>query len=116
MLKTSKPLPMLRDAILNMTEIASHLFREENLEIAVHGNKDKFPMIQLKLELLLNAIKNENSRYTSKSNDLIALPDFTNQTLYKNFFKTPLQVNMCAESMQGPTIANEDEFAAMLIF
>jgi len=46
-----------------MTEIASYLFREENLEIAVHGSKAKQNLIQLKIELLLNAIKNENSRY-----------------------------------------------------
>jgi hypothetical protein len=76
-----------------MTEIASHVFREENLEIAIHGNKDKFDLLQLKIELLLNAIKNENSRFKEQHSDLILLPDgeFTGeQTLYKNFFKTPL--------------------------
>jgi hypothetical protein len=57
-LKTASPLPLLKDSINQMTEIASHLFREENLEIAVHGTKAKFPLIQLKIELLLNAIKN----------------------------------------------------------
>jgi len=41
-----------------MTDIASHLFREENMEIAIHGSKSKFPLIQMKVELLLNAIKN----------------------------------------------------------
>ena len=45
MLNTSQPLPLLNDAIMNMTEIASYIFREENLEIAVHGNKDKFDLI-----------------------------------------------------------------------
>ena len=93
MLNTSSPLPILNDAIQNMTEIASYVFREENLEIAVHGSKDKFDLIQLKIEMLLNAMKNENSRYSEKHSDLITLPDdlFTGkQTLYKNFFKTPL--------------------------
>ena len=93
MLNTSSPLPILNDAIQNMTEIASYVFREENLEIAVHGSKDKFDLIQLKIEMLLNAMKNENSRYSEKHSDLIMLPDdqFTGkQTLYKNFFKTPL--------------------------
>lgn len=48
--------------------------------------------------------------------DLILLDDFKDgQILYKNFFKTPLQVNMCAESMLGPTIMNEEDYAAMLI-
>lgn len=44
-MKTSQPLPMLKDAIHAMTEIASYVFREENLEIAVHGSKDKFDLI-----------------------------------------------------------------------
>lgn len=47
-----------------MTEIAAHVFREENMEVAVHGSKAKFDLIQLKLEMLLNAMKNENSLYS----------------------------------------------------
>ena len=75
MLNTSSPLPILNDAIQNMTDIASYVFREENLEIAVHGSKNKFDLIQLKIEMLLNAIKNENSRYSERHSDLIMLPD-----------------------------------------
>jgi hypothetical protein len=57
-----------------MTEIASYLFREDNIEFAIHGNKSKFNLIKMKLEMLLNQMKNENSRYTEnipiiKSND-----------------------------------------------
>ena len=70
MLNTAQPLPLLNDAILNMTEIASYAFREENLEIAVHGNKDKFDLIQLKIEMLLNAMKNENSRFKERHSDI----------------------------------------------
>lgn len=115
-LKTAQPLPLLTDAIRQMTEIASYLFREENLEIAVHGSKAKQNLIQLKIELLLNAIKNENSRYGQKHSEILLLDDFkSGQILYKNFFKSPLQVNMCAEAMIGPTIYNEDDYAAMLI-
>ena len=44
-LNTSSPLPLLNDAIYNMTEIASYLFREQNLEIAVHGNQNKFDLM-----------------------------------------------------------------------
>jgi len=44
-LKTSDALPVLKDAIFNMTEIASYIFREENLEFAVHGSKKKFNLI-----------------------------------------------------------------------
>jgi hypothetical protein len=44
-MKTAQPLPMLKDAIYHMTEIASYVFREENLEIAIHGNKEKFDLI-----------------------------------------------------------------------
>lgn len=75
MLNTSSPLPILNDAIQNMTDIASYVFREENLEIAVHGSKNKFDLIQLKIEMLLNAMKNENSRYSERHSDLIMLPD-----------------------------------------
>ena len=46
-LDTAQPLPLLNDAIYHMTEIASHVFREENLEIAVHSNCKKFDKIQL---------------------------------------------------------------------
>lgn len=101
-----------------MTEIASYVFREENLEVAVHGNKDKFDLIQLKIEMLMNAMKNENSRFSERHSDIIMLPEdeFTgNQTLYKNFFKTPLQVNHICESMVGPTISNEDDYGALLV-
>ena len=115
MLKTAQPLPMLKDAIMNMTEIASYIFREENLEIAIHGSSKKFELIQMKLELMLNTIKNNNSRYSQKHANIDLLSDFKEPQLYKNFFKTPLQVNMCAESMLGPTIKNEDDYAAMLI-
>lgn len=118
MLNTSQPLPILNDAIENMTEIASYIFREENLEIAVHGNKDKFDLIQLKIEMLLNAMKNENSRFSEKHSDLIMLPDneFTgDQVLYKNFFKTPLQVNHCCESMIGPTSTNTEDYGSLLV-
>jgi Zn-dependent M16 (insulinase) family peptidase len=70
----------------------------------------------LKVELLLNAIKNQNSRYSQKQQSLLLTDEFKDgQILYKNFFKTPLQVNMCAESMLGPTVLNEDDYAAMLI-
>lgn len=41
-LKSGNPLPILKDAIFHMTEIASHVFREENMEFAVHGSKKKF--------------------------------------------------------------------------
>ena len=54
LLKTADPLPILKDAIINMTEIASYVFREENMEFGVHGNKKKFSLIKLKLEMLLN--------------------------------------------------------------
>jgi len=99
---------MLKDAIHHMTEIASYVFREENLEFAIHGNKDKFDLLQMKLELLLNSMKNENSRFKQKHTDLLEIPEeFSGkQTFYKNFFKTPLQVNNCVESMVGPTKPN----------
>lgn len=66
LLKTTNPLPILKDAIFHLTDIASFVFREENMEFSVHGNKKKFALIQLKLEMLLNSLKNENSRFLEK--------------------------------------------------
>jgi len=46
------------------------------------------------------------------------LPDkeFTgDQTLYKNFFKTPLRVNHCCESMIGPTSFSTEDYGSMLV-
>jgi hypothetical protein len=60
----------------------------------------------MKLELLLNSIKNENSRYKDKFPNLDKLEDFNTPTYYKNFFKTPLTVNNCTESMISATYAN----------
>ena len=56
-----------------MTEIASYLFREENLEFAIHGDKKKFELIKLKLELLLNTIKNENSRFGQSHSNIMRI-------------------------------------------
>ena len=73
-LGTSKPLPLLKDAIVHMTDIASYVFREENLEFAIHGNKNRFDLIQLKIEMLLNAMKNENSRFVESYKNHPLLP------------------------------------------
>eukprot|EP00349_Pseudokeronopsis_sp_Brazil_P009039 CAMPEP_0202975208 /NCGR_PEP_ID=MMETSP1396-20130829/67061_1 /ASSEMBLY_ACC=CAM_ASM_000872 /TAXON_ID= /ORGANISM="Pseudokeronopsis sp., Strain Brazil" /LENGTH=86 /DNA_ID=CAMNT_0049710357 /DNA_START=156 /DNA_END=416 /DNA_ORIENTATION=- len=86
-----------------MTEIASYLFREENMEIAVHGDRKKFKVIEAKLEMLLTAIKNDNSRYLLKLPKEHSIDEFQ-KTYFKNFFKTPLTVNNCVESMIGPSI------------
>jgi len=106
-LKTANPLPILKDAIVNMTEIASYLFREENIEFSVHGNQKKFQLIKLKLEMLQNSMKNENSRFSEHiPNISTLLGEFEGgkPTNYKNFFKTPLAVNNCTESLLGTTI------------
>ena len=75
-LKTAQPLPLLKDAIYQMTEIASHLFCEENLEIAIHGTKSKQPLIQLKIELMLNSLKNQNSNFNQNTKQILMLNDF----------------------------------------
>ena len=71
MLSTSNPTGILKDAVVHLTEIASFLFREENIEFAIHGNLAKKELIMLKLELLLNSIKNNNSRFTEKHSDIM---------------------------------------------
>jgi len=58
-----------------MSEIASFVFREENLEIAVHGHKSKFDLIHLKLEMMLNSLKNENSRFQESYPNLEKVED-----------------------------------------
>lgn len=115
-LKTADPLPILKDAIVNMTEIASYVFREENLEFCVHGNKKRFDLIKLKLDLLLNNIKNENSRFTDRLPILTTVPsEFLTPTYHASFFKTPLAVNNCTESLIGAPNTNIDDYAALMV-
>lgn len=107
----------MKDAIIHMTEIASFVFREENMEFSVHGNKKKFALIKLKLEMLLTSLKNENSRFTQRYPSLIKLDgEFEDgPTYYKNFFKTPLAVNNCTESMLSAPMSNSDDYAALMV-
>ena len=114
LLKTSNPLPILKDAIFHLTEIASFVFREENLEFSVHGSKKKFPLLKLKLELLLNSLKLENSRYSERY-PIIQKPkdEFSTPVFYKHFFKTPLTVNNCSETLIIPTNTSTDDYAAL---
>lgn len=99
-----------------MTEIASYLFREENIEFAIHGNKNKFELVKLKLEMLLNNIKNQNSRYAERCSDILRIEsEFADQRYYQHFFKTPLVVNNCVESMVGPTYADIHNYGAGLV-
>jgi len=41
--KAEDSTPMVADAISKMTEIAKFVFHPDNMQIAVHGNKDQFP-------------------------------------------------------------------------
>jgi Zn-dependent M16 (insulinase) family peptidase len=106
MLNTTNPKPVIQDAVVNLTEIASYLFREESLEFAVHGSQSKFSLIEFKLEMLLNQMKNNNSRYLEKL-PAVQPNEFT-QTYFKTFFKTPLAVNNNVESLLGPTYLSDD--------
>ena len=60
-------------------------------------------------------MKNENSRFTEHIPNLITLSEFEGgkPTYYKNFFKTPLAVNNCTESMLGTPMTNVDDYAAL---
>lgn len=98
--------------IIELTEIASHLFRKNNMEIAVHGNESKFELVKFKLEMMLNAIKNENSRF-EESHELV-LPGFE-QNYHKTFFKAPLTVNHVVESMMGPSYKDEDYATGLIL-
>lgn len=70
----------------------------------------------MKLEMLFNQMKNENSRFDlePKYIDLSAEGGFTNPIYDKNFFKTPLQVNNCVESLQSVDFKHED-FGALVV-
>ena len=64
--------------------------------------------------MLLNSMKNENSRFSDKIPNLVSISsEFDKPIFYKNFFKTPLAVNNCTESMLASTIANADDYAAL---
>lgn len=45
-LKTSNPKLILDDLIINLTEIASYLFTEENIEISVTGDQSQFNLME----------------------------------------------------------------------
>lgn len=100
-----------------MTEIASYVFTANNMEIAIHGSKRKFPLIQAKLELLMTSLKNENSRFNIVvDNDSTKLvTEFDKPIYYKNFFKTPLTVNNCTESLISAPFTNHEDYAALMV-
>lgn len=115
-MSNSNPHTLIHDIVVNLTEIASYLFRQENITFAVHGSKNKFKILELKLEMLLNQIKNENSRFSETHPDLIKIPsEFEKQIFHQTYFKTPLAVNNCVESMLGPTYADQEDYGVGLV-
>ena len=115
-MSTSNPTSILKDAVVHMTEIASYLFREDNIEFAIHGNMAKKELIMMKLELLLNSIKNNNSRYTETPSEILRIEsEFNNPKYHMQFFKTPLAVNNCVESMLGPTLSDHQNYGVGLV-
>jgi Zn-dependent M16 (insulinase) family peptidase len=98
-----------------MTEIASYLFREDNLEFCVHGSRRRLDLIKLKLEMLLNQMKNENSRYSQRIPSPSIEGEFRAPNYSASFFKTPLAVNNCTESMLGAPNSNIDDYAALMV-
>ncbi len=62
-------------------------------------------------------MKNENSRFSEKIPNLTSLSEFEigKPNYYKNFFKTPLAVNNCTESMLGAPMTNVDDYAALQV-
>ena len=112
---TSDPKAIFDDLIINLTDLASNIFREENMSIAITGHKSKFKLVELKLEMIMNAISKENSLAREKLN-----PKFTSskgnfeQKFYKNFFETPLTVNNCVESFLGSGYYDENYGTALV--
>ena len=70
----------------------------------------------MKIELLLNQIKNENSRFSESISDIKLLEkEFKAPVYHQTFFKTPLAVNNCVESLLGPTYANYEDYGVGLV-
>ena len=66
--------------------------------------------------MLLNQIKNENSRFGQESNEIKNVyREFTKPVYHKTFFKTPLSVNNCVEAMIGPTIYDADYATGLVL-
>lgn len=113
--KTSNPTTIYQDLVIDLTDLASHVFREENMSIAVTGDKSKFKFMDLKLEMMIHAIRNENSRAKDLLNHLYEKDTSKfSPTYYKHFFETPLTVNNCAESFIGPGYYS-DNYGATLV-
>lgn len=114
-LNTSNPKNIYNDLIVNLTDLASHVMREENISFAVTGDKKKFKLVDLKLQMIHNAIINENSRAQEKLNHLPVggNSDFK-QLFYQNYFETPLNVNNCVESFIGPGYYSKDYGTALV--
>lgn len=91
---STDPKAIFNDMIINLTDLAAHVFREENMSFAVTGQKSKFKLVEFKLEMILNAIAKENSLAREKLNaKAILSKDKFEQRFYKNYFETPLTVN-----------------------
>ena len=71
-------------------------------------------MILMKLEMLINNMRNENSRYSEKS-PIVKSTEFKEPKYFQNFFKTPLAVNNCVEACLGPTYADFKDYGVGLV-
>jgi presequence protease len=114
-IKTSNPASIYHDLIVNYTDLASYLFREENITFAVTGDKKKFQLVELKLQMILNAICNENSRAKEKLNHLSLDETIKFEQIYcQHYFETPLNVNNNVEAFLGPGYYSEDYGVALV--
>jgi Zn-dependent M16 (insulinase) family peptidase len=86
--------------------------------VAVHGSARKFAKTEMKLELLFNKMENENSRFLEPRGGQVPLTKdfdaFTTPIYSKSFFKTPLSINNCSESLQSLDY-NHDEYGTLLV-
>ena len=61
-------------------------------------------------------MKNENSRFKENHSDILRIDsEFKSTRYHQNFFKTPLAVNDCVESMLGPTYADYNDYGVGLV-
>ena len=120
-LKTADPTELLHELITNLTELTLFIFRDGNFSVSIHGEKAKFPLVEMQLQLLVNAIKMENPLAKADPEELHRLsaaeaasaPEWQPQ-YHKVFFKTPLNVNNCAESLLIPP-RHDPDYAPLMV-
>ena len=126
LINSTKAGAVLDQLILDLTDIASHVFMKDRLSICIHADKKQFNSITMWLEMLFNNIDSENSR-TLKTIRIKTVLGFGekidlktdevsefSKKYYKHYFQTPMPVHNCVESISIPN-HTEADFAPLAV-